>query len=94
MHAIDAGSKLPTWHPSHARHPRVWQLHALGAPASLLQGLLHHPALLALHECSSHRVLMKSLLPWQSCKEAQAPLHEAAVGVASFHTLPQGRHPG
>ena len=71
MHEVAAVSKLPTWHPSHARHPWLGQQHALGPPP--LQGLLPHAALLAVHQCSSHRVLMKALLPWQSCKEA-APL--------------------
>ena len=76
-----------TWHPSHARHPRPWQLHALGTPALVLQGLLHRPALLALHECSSHRVLMEPLLPWQSCKEAAATLHEARVSSGHLSHL-------
>ena len=79
MHVVDAVSKLPTW------PPRSGQLHALGPPALLLQGLLHHPALLAVHECSSHRILMEALLPWQSCKEAAATLHEVRVG--SGHLL-------
>ena len=70
MQNVDAGSKLPTWHPSHAWHPRPWRLHARGTPALLLQRLLHHPALLVLHECSSRRVLMETQLPRQSCKEA------------------------